>query len=261
MEKPIGIFDSGIGGLSIWKEVQKLLPNESIVYLADNKNCPYGNKTPQEIIELSKKNTEFLISKQCKIIVVACNTATAAAIDLLRKTYNMPFVGIEPAIKPAALNTKTGVIGVLATKGTFNGKLFKQTAAKFATNTEIIVQQGNGLVEIVENDQIKTDKARELLKQYLENMINKGADKIVLGCTHYPFLTNEIKKIVPKNVDIINPAIAVAKQTCKLLKINNIESKSQIDKYEFYSTGNTETIKKHIEKLNIKNYLLNKAVV
>ena len=131
MNKPIGIFDSGVGGTSIWKEVIKLLPNENTIYLADSMNAPYGEKSPEEIIALSLKNTEYLISKGCKLIIVACNTATTNAIDYLRKTYPIPFIGIEPAIKPAALLSKTGAIGILATKGTLTSKLFEKTAAEY----------------------------------------------------------------------------------------------------------------------------------
>lgn len=252
--QPIGIFDSGIGGLSVWEEVKKQLPMEDIVYLSDAKNCPYGNKTEREIIALSRKNTEFLIQKNCKLIVVACNTATAAAIDKLRQSYTVPFVGMEPAIKPAALHTKTNCIGVLATRGTFNGKLFKQTSAKFTENIQTIVRQGDGLVELVEQGEVESLKAKELLKKYLLPMVEKGVDKIVLGCTHYPFFTTEIKKIIPRNIDIINPAPAVAKQVYKLLEERHLLNK--INKnvcYQFFSSGDATIMNKYIKKLGVRN--------
>jgi glutamate racemase len=239
----IGIFDSGVGGLSVWQEIVKLLPNEDIIYFADSKNCPYGLKSHDEIIELSIKNTEFLLSKGCKIIIVACNTATAAAIDILRKKYTVPFIGMEPAVKPAALNTNTGRIGVLATKGTFEGKLFKETSRKYAARIKKIIQIGNGLVELVENGNTQTDKAEELLKKYLNPMINAGVDQIVLGCTHYPFFIPTIKKLIPQNVQIINPAQAVAKQTKSVLMQNNLLSlTAKKSEYLFYTSGNNSVI-------------------
>lgn len=256
MQQPIGVFDSGIGGLSVWKEVQKQLPMENIIYFSDRKNCPYGNKTESEIIELSKKITEFLLQKNCKLIVVACNTATAAAIDTLRQLYSLPFVGMEPAIKPAALHTKTNCIGILATKGTFSGKLFKQTSAKFTEHIQTIVQQGDGLVELVEQDEVGSLKSNELLKKYLLPMVEKGVDKIVLGCTHYPFFTDEIRKIIPKNIDVINPAPAVAKQTSKLLEELHLLNKTNKSiYYDFFSSGDTTIMNKYIQKTQKKNYL------
>lgn len=252
----IGIFDSGIGGLSVWKEVRKQLPMEDIIYFSDAKNCPYGNKTKEEIIALSKKNTEFLIKKKCKLIVVACNTATAAAIDTLRKLYAIPFVGMEPAIKPAALHTKTNCIGILATKGTFDGRLFKQTAAKFTEHIQTIVQQGDGLVELVEQDEVGSLKSNELLKKYLLPMVEKGVDKIVLGCTHYPFFTDEIRKIIPENIDIINPAPAVAKQVAKVLGEQGLLNKTNDNICcNFFSSADTTIMKKYIQKMQKKNHL------
>ncbi|HBK83610.1 MAG TPA: glutamate racemase, partial [Flavobacterium sp.] len=150
INNPIGLFDSGIGGTSIWREINQLIPLEDTIYLADSNNAPYGLKTKEEIIYLSKKNTEFLLHKNCKLIVVACNTATTNAIKELRATYKIPFIGIEPAIKPAAINTKTQTIGVLATKGTLTSELFYKTAASF-TNVKIIEQIGHGLVQLIEN--------------------------------------------------------------------------------------------------------------
>lgn len=252
--RPIGIFDSGVGGLTVWKEIINILPNESIVYCADSKNCPYGSKSDDEIIKLAKKNVEFLLSKNCKIIVVACNTATAAAIDILREKYNIPFIGMEPAVKTAALNTKTGHIGILATQGTFNGSLFKETSRKYTKNVEKTIQIGVGLVELVENLKSESQEAEDLLRKYINPMIENNVDQIVLGCTHYPFLYNKINKIVGNKALIINPSIAVAKQTKKQLIKNKLDNFGNNVYYEFYTTGELETIKKIVLQLSKKNH-------
>ncbi len=216
-QQPIGIFDSGIGGTSIWKEINTLLPKESTIYLSDSKNAPYGQKTKEEIIDLSIKNTEILINKGCKIIVVACNTATTNAIEYLRANYNIPFVGIEPAIKPASLQTETGIIGILATKGTLNSSLFEKSSANINDNVQIIEQIGEGLVELIENGEMHSLKIRGLLEKYLSPMIAKKCDYLVLGCTHYPYLIPQIKSIIGNNITIIDSGAAVAKQTKNIL--------------------------------------------
>ena len=213
---PIGLFDSGIGGTSIWREIHELLPNEDTVYLADSKNAPYGQKSKEEIIHLSCKNTEFLLELNCKIIVVACNTATTNAIKELRNKYQIPFIGIEPAIKPAALNSQQHVIGILATQGTLNSELFYQTAQQFQ-NTKIIEQIGHGLVPLIENGDINSPEMNQLLRDYLEPMIEANIDYLVLGCSHYPYLIPQIKKILPNHIKIIDSGEAVARQTKKIL--------------------------------------------
>ena len=203
-KQPIGIFDSGVGGTSIWKEIQSLLPNESSIYLADSKNAPYGPKGKDTIIELSIKNTEYLLDRNCKIIVVACNTATTNAIDYLRQTYNIPFIGIEPAIKPAALQTQTNAIGILATKGTLSSQLFSKTSNLFASNITVVEQIGNGIVELIESGQLYSSEMKSLLNLYLEPMIKANIDYLVLGCTHYPYLMPLLIDLLPKHVKIID---------------------------------------------------------
>jgi len=235
---PIGLFDSGIGGVSIWKEIHELLPNENTIYLADSKNAPYGQKTKEQIIQLSIKNTEFLLNQNCKIIVVACNTATTNAIKELRSRYDIPFIGIEPAIKPAALKSSTHKIGILATKGTLNSELFNQTVERFQ-ETKIIEQIGNGLVPLIESGQIHSVEMTKLLKNYLKPMIEANIDYLVLGCSHYPYLIPQIKKILPKNIKIIDSGEAVAKQTKKILEDKNILNKNNtLGKTIFYSNSN-----------------------
>lgn len=216
-KQPIGVFDSGIGGTSIWREIHNLLPNEKTIYLADSKNAPYGEKSKEEIIRLSMKNTDLLLDMNCKLIVVACNTATTNAIRELRAKYDVPFIGIEPAIKPAAIHSKTQVIGILATKGTLNSELFNKTTEMFY-HTKIIEQIGYGLVELIENGQIESAEMTQLLHSYLTPMIEANIDFLVLGCSHYPYLIPQIRKIIPDHIQIIDSGLAVARQTQNLLK-------------------------------------------
>lgn len=240
---PIGLFDSGIGGTSIWKEIHELLPNEDTIYLADSKNAPYGQKSKEEIIDLSIKNTEFLLNQNAKIIVVACNTATTNAIKELRAKYDVPFIGIEPAIKPAALHSKTQTIGILATQGTLNSELFHQTAEQFS-NTKIIEQIGHNLVGLIENGEINSREVDHLLRQYLEPMIEADIDYLVLGCSHYPYLIPQIKNILPNHIKIIDSGEAVARQTKKVLSesvgLSNDAKKAEVT---FYTNTNPKVLR------------------
>ena len=240
---PIGVFDSGVGGISIWKEIHQLLPNESSIYLADSINAPYGQKSKQEIIDLCFKNTDLLLNKGCKLIVVACNTATTNAIKQLRVTYNVPFIGIEPAIKPAALNSKTKSIGILATKGTLSSELFNNTTELYSENIKIVEQVGVGLVELIEAGYIDSEEMINLLKKYLNPMVKENIDHLVLGCSHYPFLIPIIKKIIPKNISIIDSGKAVAKQVEIILSEQNSLSNNHNILNEFYTNSNTTVIK------------------
>jgi len=239
---PIGLFDSGIGGTSIWKEVHALLPNENTIYLADSKNAPYGLKSKEEIIALSCKNTEFLIENNCKIIVVACNTATTNAIKELRAKYTIPFIGIEPAIKPAAIQSKTNCIGILATKGTLNSELFHKSVTNHP-DVKIIEQVGHGLVQLIENGALNSPEMMELLESYLLPMVEKNIDYLVLGCSHYPYLIPQIRKIIPSHIKIIDSGEAVAKQTKKILEQHNLlNSNNQVARQIFYSNSNQEVL-------------------
>ena len=235
MLQSIGIFDSGIGGTSIWREITSLLPNENTIYLSDSKNAPYGERSKEKIIEFSIKNTELLIKKGAKIIVVACNTATTNSIEILRAKYDIPFIGIEPAIKPAALKTKTEKIGILATKGTLSSALFSQTSEKFASNIKVIEKIGKGLVELIEGGKLYSEEMTELLVSFLQPMVKENIDYLVLGCTHYPYLIPQIQKIVGENVKIIDSGLAVAKQTNNILEKLNIKTTSKkIGEHQFY---------------------------
>ena len=245
-QKPIGLFDSGIGGTSIWKEVVNLMPYENTIYLADSKNAPYGQKSTDEIIALSIKNTEFLISKGCKIIIVACNTATTNAIDYLRANYAIPIIGIEPAIKPAALLSKTEAIGILATKGTLTSKLFEKTANEYTKNITIIEQDGEGLVPLIEAGKLNSDELKFLLEKYLKPMLPFNIDHLVLGCTHYPYLIPQIKNIVGEHVKIIDSGEAVAKQTKTILEKYNLLSTSKNNSQHIFYTNADKTILQRI---------------
>lgn len=239
-KQPIGIFDSGIGGTSIWKEIHNLLPNEKTIYLADSKNAPYGEKSKEEIIQLSMKNTDFLLNMNCKLIVVACNTATTNAIRELRAHYSVPFIGIEPAIKPAAIHSRTQVIGILATKGTLNSELFNKTTEMFH-HTKIIEQIGYGLVELIENGQMESPEMTQLLDSYLNPMIEANIDFLVLGCSHYPYLIPQIRKIIPDHIHIIDSGLAVARQTQNLL--NEIGfNRDNNNKPIFYTNTNPKVL-------------------
>ena len=249
----IGFFDSGIGGTSIWRKIKDLLPNENTVYLADCKNAPYGQKSKDKIIELSIKNTEFLLSQNVKIIVVACNTATTNTIEILRSKYTIPFIGIEPAIKPAGLITKTGIIGVLATEGTLNSELFENTSGKLHPNIKIIKQVGKGLVDLIEAGHIDSSEIKNLLHQYLQPMLQKNIDTLVLGCTHYPYLIPEIKKVVGKHIKIVDASLAVAKQTKNILYHNNLLNLNHGFKttHQFYSNQNSRILSKLLKNSTV----------
>lgn len=239
---PIGVFDSGIGGTSIWSAIHDLLPNEKTIYLADSKNAPYGQRTKEEIVALSKKNVDFLLDMNCKLIVIACNTATTNAIQELRADYDIPFIGIEPAIKPAANNSKTQVIGILATKGTLNSELFNKTAEMFQ-NTKIIEQVGYGLVQLIEDGNLNSPEMTQLLESYLQPMIEANIDYLVLGCSHYPYLIPQIKKILPDHIHIIDSGEAVARQTQNILREKVGFTDHKKSDPVFYVNSNPEVLK------------------
>lgn len=220
----IGIFDSGVGGMSVLKEIRKALPEESVVYYADTAHCPYGEKSKEYIIERARFITETLIAKGASVIVVACNTATAAAIAALRQEYpKTPFIGMEPAIKPAALSTKTGVAGVLATAGTLKAQKYIDTREQFAEGIKVVEHIGQGFVELVEKGILTGPEAEKVIAASLNPLLDEGADVIVLGCTHYPFLSQTIQKVAQAthpghDIQVIDPAPAVAKQLLKIMK-------------------------------------------
>lgn len=218
-ESPIGVYDSGFGGLSVWRALYDALPNESLVYLGDGKNCPYGDRTAEEIAQFADEAVVRLLAEGVKMVVVACNTATAVAIKGLRERYpDIPFVGLEPAVKPACLTTRTGKVGVLATARSLEGDHFRTTAAKYADRVEILTAVGEGFVEIVEQSAESDPETLKQVRKVVEPMIAKGVDKIVLGCTHYPFLLEQIHKVVGgRDVEIIDSGEAVERRVEQLL--------------------------------------------
>lgn len=253
---PIGLFDSGLGGTSIWKEIHALLPGENTIYLADSRNAPYGVRPKADIIRLSTKNTELLLEKGCKLIVVACNTATTNAIQVLRDTYNIPFIGIEPAIKPASLQTKTGAIGILATKGTLSSALFHHTSNLFANGHHVVEQEGDGIVELIEQGRIDTDDMRALLSRYLKPMLEAKIDHLVLGCTHYPYLIPLLKEMLPEDVTIIDSGKAVARQTKAILEQHGLlNSPKGPSAHRFYTNTDTQVMESLIGKSHTIAYL------
>lgn len=247
--QPIGIFDSGIGGTSVFKEIKALLPHEHTIYLADSFNAPYGNKSKQEIIDLSIKNTELLIAKECKLIVIACNTATTNAIKVLRETYDIPFVGIEPAIKPAALRTETKAIGILATKGTLSSDLFHRTTDLYSNGIKVIEQVGEGIVTLIEDGRTHSEEMKILLKTYLKPMLDANIDYLVLGCTHYPYLIPLLLDMLPNHVKIIDSGEAVARQTKTVLEQHQLLNTLTYNaNNQFYTNGNVSVLKDILEE-------------
>lgn len=218
--RPIGLFDSGMGGLSVWRQIRSMLPSESLIFFGDGARCPYGSRAKEEIEQFTVEAVERLIAEGCKLIVIACNTATAVAIEHLRSAYpQVPFVGLEPAIKPAALTTKSGVVAVLATERSLKGELFLKTSARYQDRVTILKAVGQGFVEIVEQGRENSPEAYQTVKGVVEPLIAAGADKIVLGCTHYPFLRETIERVIDgRDVEIIDSGEAVGRRVEQLLE-------------------------------------------
>lgn len=219
----IGLFDSGAGGLSVFREIHKILPDEKYIYYSDNAHCPYGEKSREYIIGRAREISSFLIGKGADIIVVACNTATAAAIATLRQEFPVSFIGMEPAVKPAAMSTRTGTVGVLATAGTLKADKYLNTREKFAEGVKVVEHVGHGFVELVESGITTGPQAEDTVRKSLKPLLDEGADRIVLGCTHYPFLMETIMKvsreIVPeREIEIIDPAPAVARHLLEVME-------------------------------------------
>ena len=228
----IGIFDSGIGGLSVFREIRKLLPEQSYIYYSDSAHCPYGEKSKEYIIDRARSITRRLMEMGVEIVVVACNTATAAAISTLRKEFPIKFIGMEPAIKPSAALTKTGVVGVLATAGTLKAEKYLDTREKWAQSITVVEHIGEGFVELVEKGQTSGAEAEAVVQNSLIPLLEAGADTIVLGCTHYPFLADTIKKVAAahgadsNSFHLIDPAPAVARHLLEVMAAEGIQTVS-----------------------------------
>ena len=236
--RPIAVFDSGVGGISVLKHIHHLLPNEHLLYVADSFHAPYGNKSAAEIQARCFAIAEFLIAKDAKALVVACNTATAAAIDQMRAKYRLPIIGMEPAVKPAAAASRSGIIGVLATTGTLQSAQFAALLESYGRNVEVVTQACVGLVECVERGELSHDSTRAMVKQYCQPLLDEGADSIVLGCTHYPFLKPLIQEVVGEDVVLIDTGAAVANQlNFRLLEQGLLATSKPCARVKFWSNS------------------------
>lgn len=249
-DAPIGVFDSGVGGISVLQHIHALLPHEQLLYLADSRYAPYGSKTPEEIQSRCFEIADFLTAKGVKAIVVACNTATAAAIDAMRAKYDLPIFGMEPAVKPAAEASKNGIIGVLATVGTLQSAQFAGLLESYGRNVKVVTQGCVGLVECIERGELNAENTVNLLKQYCQPLLEEGADTIVLGCTHYPFVKPLIQQIVGDNVTLIDTGAAVAKYLQKrLAALDLLAVPDQAGAVKFWTNNQAADAKAVIEAL------------
>ena len=239
----IGVFDSGSGGLSVLREIRKILPDERYIYFSDNAYCPYGEKTAEFVTDRSRAVTDLLLSKGASAVVVACNTATAAAIATLRSEYDIPFVGMEPAVKPAASGTRNGVVGVLATAGTLKAAKYLNIKGQYADAVRIEERVGKGFVELVESMDLDSPHAEEVVRASLQPLLDAGADTIVLGCTHYPFLLPLMRRIAPSEVRFIDPAPAVARRLADVLGMAGIPASDAEPGVELLASGPDTTLK------------------
>lgn len=243
----IGVFDSGVGGLSVWQEVARQLPYEDTIYLADQAHVPYGSRQASEVREFSAGIVRFMLSAGATVIVVACNSASAAALHHLRRSFpDVPFVGMEPAVKPATRQTRTGIVGVIATPATFQGELFASLLERFAGNADVLSQVCPGLVQAVEAGALDDPATEALVRQCLSPLVAAGIDQLVLGCTHYPFLRPVIERIVGPDVAVIDPAPAVARQVARVLADREVAASASADgscqagrpgRHAFYTSG------------------------
>lgn len=251
--RPIGVFDSGVGGISVLKHIHTLLPHEDLSYVADSKYAPYGSRTPAEITARCFEIADFLIAQNAKALVVACNTATAAAIDAMRAKYDLPIIGMEPAVKPAAAATKNGIIGVLATVGTLKSAQFAALLETYGRNVEVVTQACVGLVECVERGELSNQSTLELIQQYCKPLLDEDADTIVLGCTHYPFVRPLIEQMVGAEVALIDTGVAVAKHLQKrLFELDLLAETKQVNQFSkviFWTNSGANNTKQVISQL------------
>lgn len=254
---PVGVFDSGVGGLSVLAEISRLLPNESLLYVADCGNIPYGEKSPEFIRQRCRTVAGFFQEQGVKAVVLACNTATvAAAADLREQFPDWPLVGMEPAVKPAAVATRSGVVGVLATTGTLQSAKFAALLDRFATDVRVVTQPCPGLVELIESGDLSSPALRQLLQGYVEPLLVAGCDTIILGCTHYPFLRPLLSQMVPASVAIIDTGAAVARQLQRLLAERDLLAAGPSRPAEFWTSADPEHLRKILPLLWNKSDLV-----
>ncbi|MBX8476839.1 glutamate racemase [Pseudomonas cichorii] len=247
---PVGVFDSGVGGLSVLTEIRQLLPNESLLYVADGGNIPYGEKTPEFIIQRCLTIAGFLREQGAKALVLACNTATVAGVAQIRQRYpDWPIVGMEPAVKPAAAATRSGVVGVLATTGTLQSAKFAALLDRFASDVRVITQPCPGLVELIETGDLLSPAIRQLLWSYVEPLLLEGCDTIILGCTHYPFIKPLLRQMIPDSISLIDTGAAVARQLQRLLAQSDLLSTGPVCETSYWTSGNPNDFKKILPAL------------
>jgi glutamate racemase len=248
---PIGIFDSGVGGLSVLRTIRQQLPHENVIFLADQGHVPYGPRPIDQVRDFCEAIVRFLLSQEVKLVVVACNTASAAALYYLRATFpQLPFVGMEPAVKPAAEQTQSGVVGVLATPATFQGELYASVVDRFANGVTVLQDTCPGLVNQIEKGELDTPKTRVILENALLSMLEQGIDRVVLGCTHYPFVIPLIQEIAGTKVEVIDPAPAVARQTAKLLEARGLRNLStNLGTVDYLTTGDPSKLSPLLSRL------------
>jgi glutamate racemase len=249
-EAPVGVFDSGVGGLSVLGEIERLLPRESLLYVADTGHIPYGEKSPEFIRERCAKVAQFFRGEGAKALVLACNTATVAAVADLRERYpNWPIVGMEPAVKPAAAATRSGIVGVLATTGTLRSAKFVALLDRFANEVQVITQPCPGLVELIETGDLRSPALRLLLQGYVQPLLDAGCDTLILGCTHYPFLKPLLTEMVPADVVLVDTGAAVARQLQRLLSAGNLLNEGAAKPVRFWTSGSVDTFRNVLPKL------------
>ncbi len=250
-KNPIGIFDSGVGGLSVLRSIREQMPNEDVIYVGDQAHVPYGPRSMEQIQNFSEGITRYLLKHEAKIIVVACNTASAAALKYLRETFSdIQFVGMEPAVKPAAEKTQTGKVGVLATPATFQGALYASVVERFGAGVEFFQHTCPGLVSQIELGKLDEPKTRAILEDALLPMLEKNIDTVVLGCTHYPFVIPLIEQIVGENVRVIDPAPSVARQAKRLLEAGGLLNSSDVKgRIQIYTSGDVSVVESVLPKL------------
>ena len=247
----IGIFDSGVGGASMLQPIMQEVPTARLTYVADSSYCPYGSKTSTEVVQRSELIASFLIDAGCQAVVVACNSATTVSMEHLRSTFTIPFVGIEPGVKPAAAATRSGIVGLLATERTIDNPLYHATRDRWAKDVKVIETAGIGLVELVEAGELAGIDTEQLLRSYIEPMLENGADQIALGCTHYLLLMPVVHRIVDGRADIIDPRPAVARQVKAVLQSAVNDAPATTPQVTFCATGCTQALSRIIAKLKL----------
>lgn len=261
-EAAVGVFDSGVGGLSVLGEIERLLPDESLLYVADTGHMPYGEKSPEFIRERCVQVAQFFREQGAKALVLACNTATVAAVADLRQRYpDWPIVGMEPAVKPAAAATRSGIVGVLATTGTLRSAKFVALLDRFANEVQVITQPCPGLVELIETGDLYSPELRLLLQGYVQPLLAAGCDTLILGCTHYPFLKPLLATLVPADVVLVDTGAAVARQLQRLLSGGALLAKGPARPAQFWTSGSVDIFRNVLPKLwnfsdNVQRFML-----